>query len=63
MIRFIKKRDSRIVPFDISKIDDAIFKAAKAQGGTDRNLARRLADRVATPPTSSTCRTSWKRYS
>ncbi|MBQ3893012.1 MAG: anaerobic ribonucleoside triphosphate reductase [Mailhella sp.] len=46
MIRFIKKRDSRIVPFDISKIDDAIFKAAKAQGGTDRNLARRLADRV-----------------
>ena len=29
MIRFIKKRDSRIVPFDIAKIDEAIFRAAK----------------------------------
>ena len=46
MIRFIKKRDSRIVPFDISKIDEAIFKAAASQGGTDRNMARRLADKV-----------------
>ncbi len=46
MIRFIKKRDSRIVPFDIAKIDDAIFKAAKAQGGSDRTMARRLADQV-----------------
>ncbi len=46
MIRFIKKRDSRIVPFDIAKIDEAIFRAAKAQGGTDRAMSRNLADQV-----------------
>ena len=46
MIRFIKKRDSRVVPFDIAKIDEAIFRAAKAQGGTDRAMSRNLADQV-----------------
>ena len=46
MVRFIKKRDSRVVPFDISKIDEAIFRAAKAQGGTDRTMSSRLADQV-----------------
>lgn len=46
MIRFIKKRDSRVVPFDIAKIDEAIFRAAQAQGGTDRVMSRHLADQV-----------------
>ncbi len=46
MIQFIKKRDSRVVPFDIAKIDDAIFRAARAQGGTDRAMSRQLADKV-----------------
>ena len=46
MIRFIKKRDSRVVPFDIAKIDEAIFRAARAQGGTDHAMSRGLADQV-----------------
>jgi anaerobic ribonucleoside-triphosphate reductase len=35
----IRKRDGREVPFDDSKITDAIFKAARAVGGEDRELA------------------------
>lgn len=35
----IKKRDGREVPFDDSKITDAIFQAARAVGGEDRELA------------------------
>ncbi|MCQ2443943.1 MAG: anaerobic ribonucleoside triphosphate reductase [Mailhella sp.] len=46
-IRFIKKRDSRVVPFDITKIDEAIFRAARTQGGTDRTMSRALAEQVA----------------
>ncbi len=46
MISSIRKRDSRVVPFDVSKIADAIFRAASAQGGTDRSLAIRLALQV-----------------
>ncbi len=39
MFTTIKKRDGREVPFDDSKITDAIFKAARAVGGEDRELA------------------------
>ena len=42
-IRFITKRDGRKVPFEVAKISDAIFKAAKAVGGEDRQLADELA--------------------
>ena len=42
MIRFIRKRDSRVVTFDISKIDEAIFRAAKAQGTVGRLEEERL---------------------
>ncbi|HPD79057.1 MAG TPA: ribonucleoside triphosphate reductase, partial [Spirochaetota bacterium] len=38
-IQYIRKRDGRIVPFDSEKITDAIFKAAKAVGGTSRETA------------------------
>lgn len=38
----IRKRDGRIVPFDPEKITEAIFKAARAVGGTDRTLALQL---------------------
>ncbi|MBI5125127.1 MAG: hypothetical protein HZA70_02715, partial [Planctomycetes bacterium] len=31
----VRKRDGRLVPFDESKIADAIFKAAQAVGGED----------------------------
>jgi len=38
----IRKRDGREVPFDETKITDAIFKAARAVGGEDRETAMRL---------------------
>ncbi|BAF60023.1 MAG: anaerobic ribonucleoside-triphosphate reductase [Pelotomaculum sp.] len=42
MFRTIKKRDGREVPFDETKITDAIFKAARAVGGEDRQTAMEL---------------------
>ena len=41
------KRDARVVPFDQTKIADAIFKAAQAVGGEDRQMADELAAVVA----------------
>lgn len=42
----IRKRDGRVVDFDIEKITNAIFKAAKAVGGENRELAEALAKKV-----------------
>lgn len=42
----VKKRDGWVVSFDQAKIADAIFKAAKAVGGEDRQLADELASVV-----------------
>jgi len=42
----IKKRNGRIVPFEQEKITTAIWKAAKAVGGTDKELAKQLSDKV-----------------
>ncbi|MBM4030847.1 MAG: anaerobic ribonucleoside-triphosphate reductase [Planctomycetes bacterium] len=42
-IKEVRKRDGRLVPFDETKIADAIFKAAQAVGGQDRQLAEELA--------------------
>ena len=42
-IELIKKRDGKTVPFDKTKIADAIFKAAQAVGGEDRQLADNIA--------------------
>lgn len=44
--REIIKRDGRVVPFDGERITNAIFKAAQAVGGRDRELARDLAAEV-----------------
>ncbi len=46
MITTIIKRDSREKTFDKKKIADAIFKAARALGGHDRQMAEELADLV-----------------
>lgn len=46
MLKRIKKRDGQIVPFDQDKITIAIFKAAKAVGGSDFDRARDLSDQV-----------------
>ena len=42
MFSQIRKRDDRVVPFNESKITDAIFAAAKAVGGEDRQTAMEL---------------------
>ena len=42
----IEKRDGRIVDFDQEKITNAIFKAALAVGGRDRERAKFLSDQV-----------------
>jgi len=42
MFTKIKKRDGREVPFDEAKITEAIFKAAKAVGGADKQMAMEL---------------------
>lgn len=42
----IKKRDGRVVTFEQDKIAQAIFKAAKAVGGKDYQVAQELADKV-----------------
>ncbi|HDH91587.1 MAG TPA: hypothetical protein ENF38_01410, partial [Candidatus Aenigmarchaeota archaeon] len=45
-IEKIKKRDGRIVDFDPERIANAIWKAAKAVGGKDREKAKELARQV-----------------
>ena len=56
----IIKRDGRTVLFDIDKVSNAIYKAAQSVGGSDKEVARNLAMKVAqkvkdnlsdTPPT------------
>ena len=42
MFSQIRKRDDRVVPFNERKITDAIFAAAKAVGGEDRQTAMEL---------------------
>ncbi len=45
-VKGIRKRDGRVVPFNKDKIIEAIFSAAEAVGGKDRELSKRLADEV-----------------
>jgi len=45
-VKFVRKRDGRLEPFDQERITNAIWKAAKAVGGKDRELAKRLSDQV-----------------
>ncbi|MDP2909410.1 MAG: ribonucleoside triphosphate reductase, partial [Nanoarchaeota archaeon] len=46
MISRIRKRDGRIVLFDQERITNAIFKAAQAVGGTDKEIAKELSGQV-----------------
>lgn len=47
MVKKIIKRNGKVVDFDVTKIKDAIFAAAKSVGGTDEELAAHLAEQVA----------------
>jgi len=42
MVNKIRKRDGSVVPFDKGKITDAIWKAAKAVGGKNKDRAKEL---------------------
>ncbi len=46
-LKYILKRDGRFVDFDPNKIADAVFKAAKAVGGTDKAKAHDVAKTAA----------------
>jgi ribonucleoside-triphosphate reductase len=46
MLERIVKRNGEKVPFDSAKIEEAIYKAAKAVGGYNRTLARSLTEKV-----------------
>jgi len=47
-LKFVRKRDGRLEPFDQERIEKAIWKAAKAVGGKDRGSPKRLSDQVVT---------------
>jgi len=46
IITYIKKRDGRIVLFNKGKITKAVFKAAQAVGGSNKDLAEQISDDV-----------------
>ncbi|MGA2386564.1 MAG: ribonucleoside triphosphate reductase [Candidatus Bathyarchaeia archaeon] len=45
-MKFVLKRDSKLEPFDQERITTAIWKAAKACGGKDKEQAKRVSDEV-----------------
>jgi ribonucleoside-triphosphate reductase len=45
-MKSVRKRDGRLEPFDQERITNAIWKAAKAVGGTDREQSRQISDQV-----------------
>ncbi len=47
-IKFIRKRDGRLEPFDPKKIENAVFAAAEAEGGEDREKAREITRQTVT---------------
>lgn len=46
IFQYVIKRNGKVVPFDKSKIANAIFKAARAVGGENKKIAEALADEV-----------------
>lgn len=45
-MKFVRKRDGRLEPFDQERITNAVWKAAKAVGGKDSEQAKRISDQV-----------------
>ena len=45
-MKYVRKRDGKLEPFDQERITTAIWKAAKAVGGKDREQAKRISDQV-----------------
>jgi anaerobic ribonucleoside-triphosphate reductase len=45
-MKYVRKRDGRLEPFDQERITTAIWKAAKAVGGKDREQSKLISDQV-----------------
>src|SRR4030043_1456828 len=45
-MKFVRKRDGRLESFDQERITNAIWKAAKAVGGRDREQAMKISNSV-----------------
>ncbi len=45
-MKYVRKRDGRLEEFDSNRITNAIWKAARAVGGKDKELAKKLSDEV-----------------
>jgi anaerobic ribonucleoside-triphosphate reductase len=45
-MKFVLKRDSKLEPFDQERITSAIYKAAKAVGGKNKEQAKKISDQV-----------------
>jgi len=45
-MKYVLKRDSKLEQFDQERITNAVWKAAKAVGGKDRDQAKRISDQV-----------------
>lgn len=45
-MKFVRKRDGKLESFDQERITNAIWNAAKAVGGKNRDLAKRISDEV-----------------
>ena len=45
-MKYVRKRDGRLESFDAERITNAIWKAARAVGGTDKELSKKLSDQV-----------------
>lgn len=45
-VNYIRKRDGRVVSFKTEKITDAVFNAAKAVGGSNREVAAKISESV-----------------
>lgn len=46
MVKRIRKRDGRVVPFEQEKITNAIWKAAQAIGGLNKDLSEQMSEEV-----------------
>ena len=48
MVKYIKKRDNRQVPFDQKKIENAVFKATRAIDSENKNISAEITEEVLT---------------
>ena len=45
-MKYVRKRDGRLEKFDNNRIINAIWKAAKAVGGKNKKIAKKLSNQV-----------------